>query len=290
MKTFVSRSTATWRLSPAAYEKTDRLHKRTQIVLFPVWVVLAFLMFALGVNRSNYAFVPIAAMLAINVGTNIYFSARRRQIIAAYPLPPAPMVRDERSGRWVAADDLRAPIVDRLRTGIRAMLTSTRCVAETSDPFDDVQWQLYEAGVAEGETYWSVPSRNGRWIELALRAPNIRNRLFMYVKGELAPGPVTTFSGSIQPDTQMVILGIAPVLVFFIGGPIAVIVGIGSLFFVSTADHGGMASLTFWGVFASIGSSSFIMKFAWMYETQVRLLRRVFGDRLTLGNRSIADG
>lgn len=267
-----------------------RFLKRAKVVLLPVWFVLAALAFVFFAAQSPYALVPFVTLVVLTIVWNVYFVLWKRRLEArSHSIggtdDPVAMVRDQRTGQMRPRDHGgRDRVAHRLVRGARVMLVSTPFVAEAAVPLQEVQQLIADAAQREGATYSWRQTPTGTLITLAVRPPNIRNRIFMRLTGELREEGTTTFRGSIRPDAMMLLLGMGPALVFLVAGIGLLLAAIGLM--IASPNKGSLVFMILWGLFACTFSLTWLWSHNSAFEKHVRMLRSVFGDGLRLGNRA----
>jgi hypothetical protein len=253
---------------------------------FSVAVVLFALYVWLVVIGSPLAPVAIWALVVLIPVRGLYLWQRQRRMERERHAlsPPEPLiVRNPRTGRVGPAEAVAGPLPGRIVRAVRATLLSRAVAAESADPVLEVQQRLQRAAAIEDARYSWRPTPDGVAIELGVCVPRIRRYPMepeLVVRGELRPGPVTTFRAA--PDRGS---GAFPLVIlaagFLVVGSVVLLTALVSLISGNATD--GTRFALVWGTGAVAGGVQQLRRFTLLYECHTRVLQRAFGEDLRQG-------
>jgi hypothetical protein len=263
---------------------------RDQWVLWLFFLSVAALLFGLSfwlvVIGSPLAPVAFWALVALIPARSLYLWQRQRRMErerhAQSPSEPL-IVRNPRTGRVGPAEEVAGLLPGRIVRAVRATLLSRAVAAESADPVLEVQQRLQRAATIEDARYSWRPTPEGVAIELGVCVQRLRQYRMepeLVVRGELRPGPVTTFRAA--PDRgsgAFPILVLAPV--FLVVGSAVLLTTLVSLISGNATD--GTLFALVWGTGAVVGGVLQLRRFTLVYERHLRVLQRVFGEGLRQG-------
>jgi hypothetical protein len=261
-----------------------RFARRVNLTTFPIALTLMGLFMWMGITGSRFVLAPFGGFVALGLTSSIIVARHRRRrererLQLRVPYEPL-LVRDPTTGRVGPVEAFAGSRPARVATAVRGVIARRQIGARSEASIEDVQSILARAAQIEDvECSWH-PARDGVTCELAASIPGANRNGRLYVRGVLRAGPPTTFQGTTTWDLDFLPVVVVP-LVFLIAGPIAFVVGAGSLLIGRPMD--GVVVAVLWGAGATAASLQWLNRLVLVYERLGRVLQRTFGDGLGTG-------
>ena len=261
-----------------------RFARRVNFTTFPIALALMGLFVWMASIGSRFALAPFGAFFALGLTTSIVVgrhrrrTARERQQLRP-PYEPL-LVRDPTTGRVGPPEAFSGSRPARLASAVRGVIARRQIGAQSEASIEEVQSSLARAAEIE-DVQWSWhPVPDGIACELAASIPRANRNGRLYVRGVLRVGRTTTFQGTTTCDANFLPVVFVP-FVFLVVGPIAFVVGAGSLLTGHPMDGNLFAIL--WGVAGTSASLYWLNQLVLIYERLGRVLQRAFGEGLHTG-------